>query len=85
MRNLIFTPEGWNDYQFWINQGKKTLKKINKLISDAQRNPFDGLGKPELLKENYAGFWSRRVDDKNRLVYAVTDSTISIIGCRFHY
>jgi toxin YoeB len=85
MRNLIFTPEGWDDYQFWINQDKKTLKKINKLISNAQRNPFDGLGKPEPLKENYAGFWSRRIDDKNRFIYAVTDSTISIIGCRFHY
>lgn len=85
MRNLIFTPEGWKDYQFWINQDKKTLKKVNKLISDAQRNPFDGLGKPEPLKENYTGFWSRRIDDKNRFVYAVTDSTVNIIGCRFHY
>ena len=85
MRNLIFTPEGWEDYQFWINQDRKTLKKINKLISDAQRNPFDGLGKPEPLKENYTGFWSRRIDDKNRLIYAVTDSTLSIISCRFHY
>jgi toxin YoeB len=85
LRNLIFTPEGWDDYQFWINQDKRTLKKINKLISDAQRNPFDGLGKPEPLKENYAGFWSRRIDDKNRFIYAVTDSAISIIGCRFHY
>lgn len=85
MRNLIFTPEGWDDYQFWLTQDKKTLKKINKLISDAQRTPFEGLGKPEPLKENYAGFWSRRIDDKNRFVYAVSDSAISVIGCRFHY
>jgi toxin YoeB len=84
-RSIIFTPEGWEDYKFWINQDKKTLKKINKLINDAQRNPFDGLGKPEPLKENYSGFWSRRIDDKNRLVYSVTDSEIRIIGCRFHY
>lgn len=85
MRNLIFTPEGWDDYQFWVKQDKKTLTKINKLINDAKRTPFDGLGKPEPLKENYSGLWSRRIDDKNRLIYAATDSDISIIGCRFHY
>jgi toxin YoeB len=84
-RNLIFTPEGWEDYTYWINQDKKTLMKINKLIGDALRNPFDGLGKPEPLKENYTGFWSRRIDDKNRLIYAVTDSAISVLSCRFHY
>ncbi len=85
MRNLVFTPEAWDDYQFWVNQDRKTFKKINKLIADAQRNPFDGIGKPEPLKDNYAGFWSRRIDEKNRLVYNVTDSEIQIIGCRFHY
>lgn len=84
-RSIHFTPEGWEDYQYWIEQDKKTLKKLNKLISDTLRDPFDGLGKPEPLKENYAGFWSRRIDDKNRLVYAVDSNIISIIGCRFHY
>ena len=84
-RNLVFTPEGWADYTYWIDQDKKTLKKINKLVGDALRNPFEGLGKPEPLKENYAGLWSRRIDDKNRLIYAVTDTTISVVGCRFHY
>lgn len=84
-RNLIFTPEGWADYVYWIDQDKKTLKKINKLLTDALRNPFEGLGKPEPLKENYTGLWSRRIDAKNRLVYAVTDTAISVIGCRFHY
>lgn len=84
-RNLIFTLEGWADYTYWIDQDKKTLKKINKLLADVQRNPFEGLGKPEPLKENYTGFWSCRIDHKNRLVYAVTDTAISIIGCRFHY
>ena len=83
--NLIFTRESWEDYTYWINQDKKTLKKINKLIADTLRSPFEGLGKPEPLKENYTGFWSRRIDDKNRLIYAVTESTISIISCRFHY
>ena len=84
-RNLIFTPEGWEDYTYWIDQDKKTLKKINKLIADTLRNPFEGLGKPEPLKENYVGLWSRRIDDKNRLIYAVTDNALSIVGCRFHY
>ncbi len=84
-RNLIFTPEGWEDYIYWIDQDKKTLKKINHLIDNTLRSPFDGLGKPEPLKENYAGFWSRRIDEKNRLIYTVTDMNIAIIGCRFHY
>lgn len=84
-RNIIFTPESWQDYTYWIGQDKKTLRKINKLIVDILRDPFDGLGKPEPLRENYAGLWSRRIDEKNRLVYAVDDKTISIVGCRFHY
>jgi toxin YoeB len=84
-RNLVFTTESWDDYTYWISQDKKTLKKINKLIADIVRNPFLGLGKPEPLKENYAGLWSRRIDDKNRLIYSVSDSAISIVGCRFHY
>lgn len=84
-RNLTFTPEGWEDYQFWLKQDRKTTNKINQLINDACRSPFDGLGKPEPLKENYAGLWSRRIDAKNRLVHAVTDNDISVVGCRFHY
>ena len=84
-RNLIFTTESWQDYTYWINQNKKTLKKINRLLVDTLRSPFEGLGKPEPLKENYTGLWSRRIDDKNRLIYAVTDTAISIVGCRFHY
>ncbi len=85
VRHLIFTPKGWEEYQFWLNQDKKTLKKINQLIKDVQRDPFVGLGKPEPLKENYTGLWSRRIDDKNRLLYAITDAEIRIIGCRYHY
>ena len=64
---------------------KKTLKRINKLISDTQRTPFEGIGKPEPLKENLAGFWSRRIDESNRLVYAIDDSQLTIISCRYHY
>ena len=84
-RILIFTQQSWSDYVYWIDQDKKTLKKINKLIADTLRSPFEGIGKPEPLKENYSGFWSRRIDEKNRLVYSVTNNSINIIGCRFHY
>lgn len=84
-RNLVFTPEGWDDYTYWINQDKKTLRKINKLINDAKRSPFDGLGKPDPLRENLTGLWSRRIDDKNRLVYSVDENHIAVIACRFHY
>ncbi|WP_240619787.1 Txe/YoeB family addiction module toxin [Cupriavidus neocaledonicus] len=65
--------------------GKKTLKRINALIQDAQREPFEGIGKPEALKGNLSGFWSRRIDDVNRLVYAADDVTLRILSCRYHY
>lgn len=84
-RRLVFTPEGWGDYQYWLDQDRKTLKKLNKLINDTRRDPFNGIGKPEPLKENYAGLWSRRIDEKNRLVYAITEDEIRVFGCRFHY
>jgi toxin YoeB len=84
-RLLSWTDESWKDYLYWQTQDKKTLKRINKLILDARRSPFDGIGKPEPLKENLTGFWSRRIDDTNRLVYAVKDSSIIIISCRYHY
>ncbi|AMJ73177.1 MULTISPECIES: Txe/YoeB family addiction module toxin [Pseudomonadati] len=84
-RLLSWTDEAWNSYVYWQTQDKKTLKRINKLISDVKRSPFDGIGKPEPLKENLSGFWSRRIDDTNRLVYAVDDTSITIISCRYHY
>ena len=84
-RLLSWTDESWNDYLYWQTQDKKTLKRINKLINDVRRSPFEGIGKPESLKENLAGFWSRRIDDTNRLVYAVDDNAITIISCRYHY
>ena len=84
-RLLSWTDEAWNDYVYWQSQDKKTLKRINKLINDAKRSPFEGIGKPEPLKENLSGFWSRRIDDTNRLVYAVDNSAITIISCRYHY
>ena len=70
---------------YWQTQDKKTLKRINRLIQDAQRSPFTGIGKPEPLKENLSGFWSRRIDESNRLVYAVDDGQLTIISCRYHY
>lgn len=82
---LSWTDEAWNSYVYWQTQDKKTLKRINKLISDVKRSPFDGIGKPEPLKENLSGFWSRRIDDTNRLVYAVDDTAITVISCRYHY
>ena len=72
-------------YIYWQSQDKKTLKRINKLIIDVKRSPFEGIGKPEALKENLSGFWSRRIDDTNRLVYVVSDAAITIISCRYHY
>lgn len=84
-RLLSWTDESCSDYLYWQTQDKKTLKRINKLIKDVRRSPFAGIGKPEPLKENLAGFWSRRIDDTNRLVYAVDDNAITIISCRYHY
>ncbi|CAM2915139.1 hypothetical protein PAT01_10830 [Pseudoalteromonas atlantica] len=84
-RLLSWTDEAWNSYVYWQTQDKKTLKRINKLIVDVKLSPFDGIGKPEPLKENLSGFWSRRIDDTNRLVYAVDDTAITVISCRYHY
>ncbi|MBF4274900.1 Txe/YoeB family addiction module toxin, partial [Vibrio anguillarum] len=77
-RLLSWTDDAWDDYLYWQTQDKKTLKRINKLINDVKRSPFEGIGKPEPLKENLSGFWSRRIDDTNRLVYAVDDQAITI-------
>ena len=82
---LAWTKEGWSDYVYWQGQDKNKLKRINKLITDTQRSPFEGIGKPESLKENLAGFWSRRIDDSNRLVYVVDENKLTIISCRYNY
>ena len=85
MRNLKFTDEAWNSYIYWQTQDRKTLKRINDLIKDAQRSPFEGIGKPEALKHSLSGCWSRRIDETNRLVYQVHDDELVIISCRYHY
>lgn len=82
---LAWTDAAWKDYLYWQTQDKKTLKRINKLITECKRSPFEGIGKPEPLKENLSGFWSRRIDDANRLVYAVDDRYLTVILCRYHY
>ncbi len=84
-RNISFTLSSWKDYEYWQGQDKKTLKRINALIKESLRTPFEGIGKPEALLGDLSGFWSRRIDEKNRLVYEVTDAAITIISCRYHY
>ncbi|MDH6237556.1 Txe/YoeB family addiction module toxin [Cryobacterium sp. CG_9.6] len=84
-RKIAFDPNGWEDCIDWQTQDRKTLKRINQLITDALRDPFAGIGKPEALKHILSGAWSRRIDDTNRLVYYVTDDHIVILQAREHY
>jgi toxin YoeB len=84
-RQLTFARTAWEDYTFWQTQDRKTLKRINQLLRDILREPFTGIGKPEPLRENLSGYWSRRIDDKNRIVYSVQGDTIYVISCRYHY
>lgn len=81
----IWDDEAWEDYVYWQTQDKKTLKKINSLIKDIDRNGYEGIGKPEPLTGNWSGYWSRKIDEKNRLVYKIVDNTIRIAQCRTHY
>jgi toxin YoeB len=84
-RRLAFDPSGWEDYVYWQTQDRKTLKRVNQLITDALRDPFAGIGKPEPLRHILSGAWSRRIDDANRLVYYVTDDNIVILQAREHH
>ena len=85
MRILKFTDEGWDSYVYWQTQDRKTLKRINDLVKDVQRDPFAGIGKPEPLKHGLSGCWSRRIDESNRFVYMVNDVEMIVISCRYHY
>jgi toxin YoeB len=80
-----FTDEAWADYQYWIDNDKKQLKRINQLIKDIDRNPYEGIGKPEPLKANLQGYWSRRIDSEHRIVYTVEKNQVVYISFRFHY
>ena len=82
---LLFGGDGWEDYTFWQGHDKKTLKRINKLIAETLRTPYSGVGKPEALKHDLQGFWSRRIDQTHRIVYRVEDDYIEIVQCRAHY
>lgn len=83
--NKVFADTGWEDYLYWQTEDKKTIKKINQLINDIARNGNEGLGKPEPLSGNLSGFWSRRINDKDRLIYRIDDNNIYILACRYHY
>jgi toxin YoeB len=85
MNEVAFTATAWEQYIAWQTEDKKTLKRINLLIKDIQRNPFTGIGKPEPLKENLSGFWSRRIDETHRLIYTLNNNTLHIVACKGHY
>ena len=83
--NKVFTSNGWEDYIYWQTEDKKTLKKINTLLKDIDRNGNEGIGKPEPLICNLSGFWSRRINEKDRLIYKIDEYNIYILSCRYHY
>ena len=83
--NITFTEQAFEEYLSWQGQDRKTLKRINALLQDICRSPFEGIGKPEPLKENLSGYWSRRIDDTNRLVYRMVDGQVEVYQCKGHY
>jgi len=82
---LSFSDDAWEDYLYWQQNDKKILKKLNRLIKEIQREPFEGTGEPEPLKYNWSGYWSRRITIEHRLVYKVSDDNLMIAQCRYHY
>ena len=82
---LIFSEHAWEDYLFWQDTDKKTLKRINLLIKDIQRHPFEGLGKPEPLRHGLSGYWSRRITDEHRIVYKIENDALHLAQLRYHY
>ena len=82
---LSWAEHAWNDYLYWQQTDKKILKRINSLIENITRHPFEGIGNPELLKHNWSGYWSRRINREHRLVYKVLDESITIVQCLYHY
>jgi toxin YoeB len=83
--NIVFAKNAWEDYASWLSEDRKMLKKINELIKDIQRTPFEGKGKPEPLKYDLAGLWSRRINLEHRLVYSIKDNSIFIYSCKYRY
>ena len=82
---ITFNDTSWNEYLFWQKNDKQKLNKINELLKDISRNPYEGIGKPEVLKHKYIGYWSRRIDEEHRLIYKIIQDEIIIYKCRFHY
>lgn len=85
MRDVQFTPDAFEQYNRWLTDNKSIYNKLNKLIIESARTPFDGTGKPEMLKHDFKGYWSRRINDEHRLVYRVEDTYIKIVACKLHY
>ena len=83
--NKVWSDDAWEEYIAWQMQDKKTLKRINLLLKDVERHPFEGIGKPEPLRGELSGFWSRRIDEKNRLLYRVSRASLEILSCKGHY
>ena len=84
-KRLVFDGDSFEDYLYWQTQDRKTLRRINLLIKDIDRNGYSGIGKPEPLKHDYQGYWSRRINNEHRLLYRIEDNTIHVMACRFHY
>lgn len=84
-KRLVWSPAAWEDYVYWQGQDRKQLRRINQLIQACMRDPFTGIGKPEALRENLSGCWSRRIDQEHRLVYRLDGEMLVILACRFHY
>jgi toxin YoeB len=82
---MLWTENAWEDYLYWQNQDKKTLKRVNQLIKDIERSGYEGIGKPEPLRGDLSGWWSRRIDDANRLVYRIENEKLILAACRSHY
>ncbi len=83
--NLTFTPSAWEDYQWFVTHDRKLLKRINQLLRESLRTPFEGIGKPESLKGELSGYWSRRINEEHRLVYTVKQEHVIVVACRYHY
>ncbi len=82
---IIFSERAWEDYLYWQKTDKKILNRINSLIKDIQRDPYNGIGKPEALKHGLSGYWSRRIDDEHRILYKVEDDALLLVQIRYHY
>jgi toxin YoeB len=82
---IVWFEEAWEDYVYWQSQDKKTVKRINQLLQDSARNGYSGIGKPEPLKGEFSGFWSKRIDDVNRFVYRIQGGTLEVLSCKGHY